>query len=682
MLTPVSDEKEISNPPRISAPTFQENKTHFTVSPETWIAVGILVLTLAAYLQVAWFQFVSFDDPLYITSNPIIQSGLNKESIRYAFTTGDDGSYLPLVWLSHAVCVSVFGTWAGGHHLVNLLLHLANSILLFYFLIKLTKSTGPSACVAFLFALHPLHVESVAWVSERKDVLSTLFWILTSWAYLHYVERPSLRRYTWMIVLFILGLLSKSMLVTLPLTLLLFDVWPLQRIDLQTGWRALGLRMLRLLIIEKAPLLALSLGAAATTLLIQKAIGAVAITSGFPIYFGPGNAGLAITKYLWQAFWPIGLSAFYPFTWSTFPVWKVVWALVFILTISVVCLRNLKDRPYLAVGWFWYLITLLPVVGIIQVGSQSHADRYTYVPLIGIFLMLSWLAGDLIARWQIRRLPILVAGATLLAVMTTLTVAQVVVWRDNVTLFKNALALDIENPAALLHIGDEYFNRGQYQNAYATYHSALKQAPSLYLTYGKIGRALEAMGREALALPYYQHAQRLKPGMLGLDQSVGHILTNLGRYDEAEPYIQKVIQRPEVKRHYYFPTDAFTSYTDWAVILRSRGKLDEAASVLNRVLDQDPNFARARMNLGLTLAMLGHLEDALREMERAVATNPDDAEVVFHLAGTLAALRRFPESKDVLEQLRKKHPESPLVERGFRELERTRQLKAKTAART
>jgi len=652
----------------------------FSISPETWIALGILVLTLAAYLQVMGFHFVTFDDPLYITANPTIQEGMNWKSFRYAFAAREDGSFLPLVWLSHALCVSLFGTWAGGHHLVNLLFHAANSLLLFYFLKKITRSMWPSAAVAILFAIHPLHVESVAWVSGRKDVMSTLFWILTSWAYVHYAERPSLRRYLGMTLLFILGLLSKSMLVTLPLTLLLLDVWPLRRIDWTGASMAARVKALWPLVAEKLPLLALSVGTALITLGINRSVGTMVALNVLPVQHRLANALLTLVKYLQQTFWPWNLSAFYPYTTLSFPVWKVAGALTFLLLVSGACLYNLRRRPYLAVGWLWYLVTLLPVIGVIQVGSQAHADRYTYVSLIGIFVMLCWLAEEFVVRWRITRRWILVTSASLLGILLTLTVAQAVVWRDNLTLFKNAYSLDTDNPVALMNIGDEFLNRNQFQDAYAAYAKALKFSPGLYLTHCKMGSALQEMGRPAEALRYFQNAKRLRPDLLTVDQRIGQTLTRMGRFEEAEPYVQRVMKAAESAWSISDPVDFQASQIDWAVILTSRNRLPEAVQVLEGLLAKHPKYREARMALGLTFFHMGRMEEARVQMEMVREMRPKDPGVLYYLGVVLTRLNRFSEARNTFDQMKVVAPLSPMLQQGVLTLDKAQLLAEQSAA--
>lgn len=659
--------------PQTNNPLSLDNETktrvsRFLVSQETWIAVGILVVILAAYLQVTGFQFVTFDDPLYLTNNPTIQAGLNWKSLRYAFTARVDGSFLPLNWLSHAACASIFGPWAGGHHLVNLLLHGANSVLLFYLLNKMTKSKWPSASVAFLFALHPLHVESVAWISERKDVLSTLFWILTTWAYVRYVERPSTGRYLGAALLFLAGLLSKSMLVTLPLTLLLFDLWPLGRIQWDSPITARA-KALWMLFREKIPLFVLAMLVAFITVRINHGEGNLATLGHISISSRIGNALASIVTYLHQAFWPVDLSIFYPISSAGPSLGRVATSLAILLIISGICLLNLRRKPYLAVGWFWYLITLLPVIGIVQVGLQAHADRYTYVPFIGLFLMLSWLGADLVVRWRIPRRAILMFSASALGILFTLTAAQVVVWRDNLTLFKSALSVDVNNPVALLNIGDEYGRRGRWKDARAAYTQALRFMPGVYLCDLKLGFALEQLGEGADALKHYLHAKTLEPNLLIVDQRIGQLLTRMGRFQEAEPFVKRVVQRTDAQLKPSDGINLFASEIDWAIILNSQKRFPEAIAVLEGVLAQQPKSARAQGTLGLTFRLMGRLDESLRQMRLTAELNPEDPEALFHLGLSYTLLHRFDEARGVFARLKPLHPE--LAEKGLLELQGT-----------
>ena len=646
------------------------------ISIETWIALGILLLTMLVYLQVMEFKFVSLDDPEYISSNATIQGGMSWKALKYAFTTGEDGSYLPLVWLSHAACVSLFGDWAGGHHLINLLLHEANSVLLFLFLRKTTKSLWPSAGVAFLFALHPLHVESVAWVSERKDVLSTLFWILTLMAYVYYVERPSISRYLGMAVLFILGLLSKSMLVTLPLTLLLFDVWPLRRIRRGIGKTVDSLTTWSLLK-EKVPLFVLSFAIGLVTLRTQRGAGALA-SSIYPLHIRLQHSLQTSTEYLRQMVFPLNLGPYYIYPDGSPPISRLVLSLAILLAISLICVLNFRRRPYLAVGWGWYLITLLPVVGIIQVGSQAHADRYTYVPLIGAFLMLCWLAEDLYSRWPIPRMTLIALVGSLLGGMVTLTAAQTVVWRDSETLWRHALTLDPENVVALEQVGDFAMKEERFPEALDAYLKAVKHARS-YILIAKVGDAFDMMGRDAEALHFYQYAlgrhfengQLLMSHPLIVDQRIGSSLTRFGQFDEAEPYVQKVLKASSSgSRKVALGPLQQASLIDWAVILRHRNHLQKSIEALEKVLANDPNYPRARVELGLSYCQMGRDEDAVSQMSKALDITPRQPKVLYPLGIELIHMHRFEEARRIFQRLKDVNPQSPLAQKAFFELEK------------
>ncbi len=628
-----------------------------------WLAVGILVLILATYMQVYRFEFITYDDTIYVTQNPTIQGGLGWPSLRYAFTTGDDGSYLPLVWLSHAACITLFGTWAGGHHLVNVVLHILNSLVLFYFLRRTTGSLWASAGVAYLFALHPLHVESVAWVAERKDVLSTLFWLLATWAYVNYIERPSAWRYLAALILFGMGLLSKSMLVTLPLTLLLLDIWPLRRINWEMPPRA---RMLLAwhLILEKIPFIVLSVGVGLITIFIQHRLGAMATLKAYPLNYRLGNSLLATGIYLKQTFWPLHLSAFYPIYPERLTRWAMVGIGVLLAATTWVAIRKLRDRPYLFVGWFWYLITLLPVVGLLQVGAQAHADRYTYVPLIGIFIMVCFTTEEILSKWNLARVIVLASAASILGVLVTLTVAQVVVWRDNLTLFKNAFTHDGQNPVALLKFGEEYAERGQWQDAYRLFSWALGYWHGDALVYLKVGNALENLGRIEESMAYYKTAQKIAPNDPQVNQKLGHALMATSRFEEAAPYVKAVMAWSGANPANSIDQEA--ARINWAVILMSRGKNPEAAEVLEGVLRLNPKCLIARCNLAKVFDRQGCLEEAHVQMKVALEVAPKDPDLLYRCGMTLVRLRRFDEARTVFDRIKVLVPDSPLSEAGYK----------------
>ncbi|MDI6829611.1 MAG: glycosyltransferase family 39 protein, partial [Armatimonadota bacterium] len=358
------------------------------------ISILLIVITAVAFGQVAGHKFVSFDDSKYVTLNPHIRDGINARSIVWAFTAFRASNWHPLTWLSHALDCQLYGLHnAAGHHITNLVLHIANVVMLFVLLSKITGAVWRSAFVSLLFGVHPLHVESVAWIAERKDVLSTFFWILTLLAYVRYVQYPKTKTYIPVIVFFALGLMSKPMLVTLPFILLLLDYWPLSRITF--GKQSKQSSKITKLIVEKLPILFLAAGSSAMTFIAQRKGGSVATVESFTVGVRVANALVSYVKYIIKMLWPENLAAFYPHPNDTIPIWQVIGAWIVVIGITIFFIRAAKSRPYLIVSWLWYLITLVPVIGFVQVGFQAMADRYTYIPLTGIFLIVTWGISDL-----------------------------------------------------------------------------------------------------------------------------------------------------------------------------------------------------------------------------------------------------------------------------------------------
>src|SRR6476646_4061138 len=363
------------------------------------ILLGLAVVTVGIYAQVIGHQFIALDDPTYIRENPMVNRGVTLAGLAWAFTTFHVANWHPLTWISHMIDFQFLGTNAGGHLLVNALIHVANTLFVFWFLWRTTRARWPSALIAALFALHPLHVESVAWASERKDTLSTFFGLLSLIAYTRYAEAPSIRRYAWVAIMLALGLLAKPMLVTWPFIMLLLDYWPLQR------FRKSEVRsqksVLRGLIIEKIPLLVLVAASAVVTSVAQSHLGAVRTFTEFPITLRLSNALVSYAKYLLLAFWPNDLAVFYPFPKAGIPAWQVIGAALLLIAITAFCFFQRKIRPYLIVGWLWFLGTLVPVIGLVQVGAQSMADRYFYVPSIGLFIAIVFGLADIAERKRI-----------------------------------------------------------------------------------------------------------------------------------------------------------------------------------------------------------------------------------------------------------------------------------------
>lgn len=465
------------------------------------IVAGLSLLAFLAYLPVLGAGFINYDDPFYVTANSRVLPGLSPESIRWAFSTFYNYNWHPVTWLSHMLDVQLFGLNPAWHHLVNLLLHIANSTLLFLLLQRMTNAVWKSACVAALFALHPLHVESVAWISERKDLLSTMFGFLAISAYVEFARSRKAGAYALCALLFGIGLMAKPMLITLPFVLLLLDYWPLGRLGRDNGGEPLPR-----LLLEKLPLAGLSLISVAITFLAQKQGGAMPGGSSIPA--NAGNAVISYAAYIMKMFRPAGLAVFYPFDPAAISAGRVALSLALILLISVLTIRAARQRPWLGVGWLWYLGTLVPVIGFIRIGQQAMADRYTYVPLIGLFIMVVWGGAELAERTPMPRTASAAVMATVLALCALLTYQQAGVWRDSATLFSHALEVTDNNWLAHRNLGNALANRGEFELALGHVSESLRIRPEapeyvsqgwLYLKLRQPALALEA-GRKALAM--------------------------------------------------------------------------------------------------------------------------------------------------------------------------------------
>jgi tetratricopeptide (TPR) repeat protein len=466
------------------------------------IAAAILALVACVFLQVRDFGFVNFDDPSYVSDNVVVRAGLTWRGLSWAFTSFHTGNWHPLTWLSLMLDVQLFGVDPGAHHLVNVALHAANALLLFAVLAAATGSRWRSALVAALFAVHPLHVESVAWISERKDVLSTLFGFACVGAYARYARAPSPGRYAAVAAAFVLSLAAKPMLVTLPLVLLLLDRWPLRR---RERWLAL----LR----EKVPLLLASTASCAVTLVAQRAGGAVATSASLPLPARLENALVSLGSYLWKAVWPAPLAVVYPhpaFTSAGLASSAVVLSAVAVVAISAFAAWQRRARPAIAVGWIWFLVTLLPVIGLVQVGVQAMADRYTYVPLVGPFLAIAWLLPDA-STAGVRRIALGAGCAAAVLAAAVTAYVQTACWRDSFTLFRHALAVTRENYTALRNLGIAHLEQGEVQQGIAALRESLRILPGDAWGWMDLGIGLSAAGDDDGAGAAFGEAYRLRP---------------------------------------------------------------------------------------------------------------------------------------------------------------------------
>jgi protein O-mannosyl-transferase len=505
--------------------------------------MGLLLalVTLLVYLPVGRDGFLVYDDDVYVTGNTMVQKGLTWAGVRWAFTTSHASNWHPVTWLSHMTDCELFGLNAGAHHLVNALIHTANAVLLFALLLRLTGGLWPSLFVAALFAWHPLRVESVAWVSERKDVLSTFFALLTLLAYVAYVSHKTAsatRMYLLCLFLFALGLMSKPMVVSLPFVMLLLDYWPLQRwsrVESRGSSKDAGPALdsrhstLGSLVLEKWPFFLLAAASCVVTFLVQYHGQAVMTLQRFPLHSRMANALIAYERYLGKTFWPSDLAILYPL--PNHLSW--IPALGLVGGVSCLIWRTRRSHPYLLVGWLWFLGTLVPVIGLVQVGVAAMADRYTYFPLVGVFIMLTFGIRDLAGRWQIPKPAITVCAGLVLGSCLLLTASQLRYWRDSETLFVHVLAVTENNHVAHFDLGLALEQKGELTAALAEYRAAEKLAPDMFQIHNNLGHLLNTLGRHEEALAEYRQALLLDPTQPPLHIGSGIVLAELGRFDEA-----------------------------------------------------------------------------------------------------------------------------------------------------
>ncbi|MGA2720922.1 MAG: tetratricopeptide repeat protein [Bryobacteraceae bacterium] len=565
---------------------------------DLWIYVLLAAAVFAIYSQVVHFDFVTFDDPAYVTENPHVQAGLSLAGAAWAFGSSAAGSWFPLTWLSHMLDCQLFGLDGGWHHFTNLWIHALSTLLWFTVLKRITAARSKSALVAFLFGLHPLHVESVAWVCERKDVLSALFCVLTLWAYAGYVARPSRGRYLLTLLLFCLGLMVKPMLVTLPIVLLLLDRWPFRR----------GVRIL-----EKLPFFAASIAVSAVTYLVHRQAGALASFEVVPLAARLENALVSYAVYIFKMVWPVNLAVFYPYSQASLVAPAVVAGIV-IAAITVLVIRVFPRWPYLAVGWLWYLVTLLPVIGLVQAGAQARADRFTYIPMIGVFIALVWGAAEALAAWPRIRLALTAVVCSACLVLTWL---QVGYWRDSISLYQHAIEVTTDNYVARFNLASVLEARGSSAEAVAQLRETVRIRPYFASARAELGQLLARQGQPQEALGELQKAVRLKPDSAEAHFRLGSVLGTLGRTgDAAAEFAETVRLQPENADAHY----------NLGIALAQQDKLPDAAREFSATVRLRPDDVDARFNLGITLGRSGRLDESIVQLSAAVRIKPDFTE--------------------------------------------------------
>ncbi len=592
----------------------------------------VLILgTLLVFGQVRHFAFVSYDDNSYVYENPHVLNGLTGEDVIWAFTTNSSANWHPLTWLSLMLDCQLFGTNPGRMHLVNLLLHLANTLLLFAVLRKITGTLWQSAFVAAAFAIHPMHVESVAWIAERKDVLSTLFLLLTLAAYVSYVKRPGIVRYMLTLLLFALGLLAKPMLVTLPILLLLLDYWPLNRMSILNLQLAIDNRQSSTLnskfsilnsVIEKIPFFALSVASSVITFLVQLSGSAVVHINALPLKDRIANVFLSYARYIGKIFWPQNLAAFYPFDVNRFAFWQVAICVLLLLVISIFVIRFGRNQKYLPVGWFWFVVTLVPVIGLVQVGGQAFADRYTYIPYIGLFIMIAWGLPELLSKWSQRKTALGLSMIISLTALGICTYQQVSHWNNSFTLFSHAIEATQNNYIAYNNLGVTYNSVGRYQDAIDAYKQALTIKPDYAETHFNLGATYGELGRFQDAIESYEQTIKIKPDSAKAYMNLGVTCYKLGRRQDAiKNYKQALRIKPDYAEVYY----------NFGIICYELGRHEDEIKAYKRAVKIKPDYAEAYFNLGVACGELGRRQDAIEAYKQTIKIKPDSVEAHYNL---------------------------------------------------
>ncbi len=501
------------------------------------IVMALLTITvLAVFWQVHKFEFINYDDDKYVNENSHISTGLAWQNIKWVFTNEHASNWHPLTGLSHILDCQLFDLKPGLHHLVNLFWHIANTLLLFIVLRKMTAVTWQSAFVAALFALHPTHVESVAWISERKDVLSTCFWILTMAAYFSYVQKPNAARYILALVLFAMGLMAKPMLVTLPFVLLLLDYWPLDRLDVVNTSRIY--RLLR----EKIPFFILSAISSVITFVVQKSAGAVQQIEVMPLAVRVPNAVVSYGKYILKMIWPTRLAAFYPHPGENLPPWQVLTAIVSLVLITIFIIRFARNYRYLFTGWFWYLGTLIPVIGLVQVGNQALADRYTYISFIGLFIIVAWGTNDLLTSWKYRKVLQPALSIVIVLILSVCSWWQTSYWRNSQTLFEHTLKVTNGNYVAHNNLALALSRQNKLDEALNHIHRALQINPNYFDAYNNLGMVYIKLDRCPEAMQACLQAIKINPANPLPYSNLGVINLRLKQYQQAILNFQKAIR--------------------------------------------------------------------------------------------------------------------------------------------
>jgi len=611
------------------------------------VGLFLVAVVLLVFGQTYWHEFINYDDDWYVYNNPQVTRGLTWQGIGWAFTYSQIGHWHPLTWFSHMLDCQLYGLKAGGHHLTNVLLHAVNAVLLFLILRRMTefrsdKSGGgsapragtlwPSAFVAAVFAIHPLRVESVAWVAERKDVLSGLFFMLTLGAYIRYVRGPSLLiRYLAVLLLFALGLLSKNMLVTLPFVLLLLDYWPLGRLSTVVISRS-TIQTLYPLLIEKFPLFLLSVASCIATSLASEKLP---VSYNMTFLSRLQNGLVSYVIYLLKTILPVELAIPYPIAVQGLSLWKVAGAMLLLTTITLGVLALRKQRPYLLVGWLWYVGMLVPVSGIVQISYYAYADRYTYLPQIGLIVAVVWAIRDLTISWRNRRPILATTAGGVIAVLMVCASIQTSYWRNSESLWRHTLACIPENSRAHNNLANTLIPQGRFDEAINHYQQALRIEPNYFEVHNNLGNALALRSRFGEAMVQYQEALDTDPECLEAHYNLGDALLRTGRYEAALEHFEKALEiNPGFAK----------AHNKLGVTLLQIGRQDEATAEYEKAIEINANFVEAHYNLGVLLALRARLGEAAEHFRKVIKLKPDYADAHGNLANVLVGQYKLDEA--------------------------------------
>jgi protein O-mannosyl-transferase len=628
---PVPHPKTNSSNPKIDTP-------NVAISPRSlsnsWIYLGLAAAIFAVYGQVWGHAFLNYDDPDYVTANALVQGGLTAAGFLSAFASAHASNWIPLTWLSHMLDSQLFGLRSGPQHLMNVAIHALSTLLLYAFLWKATEARWRSVFVAFMFALHPLHVESVAWIAERKDVLCGLFWMLTFLAYLKYVERRSVGHSAVVALMVACALMAKPMAVTLPLVLLLLDIWPLRRFEREK---------LTALAIEKIPLIALAIGSAIVTYVVQESTGAVSGTDKIAMINRVANAFASYFTYFVEFVWPSNLAVFYPYPES--PQWILAAAgIAALAVITVFVIHQFRERPYFAVGGMWYSVTLLPVIGLVQVGAQAHADRYMYLPMIGLSIAIVWGLTDWFKGKGWSQTALAAGTAAVCATWAIVTFINLDDWRDSIALFERAIEVTDRNAIAYNNLGSALWDQGRLPEALPQFEMAVRIQPQAPEKQDNLGSALTAAGRFEEAQVHLERALQLSPDFAKAHVDLALAFTRQGKIGDATAhYLTALRLQPDNPEAHY----------GIAGILAQQGRMQEALphfqKALPHMIDElkkKPDSLEGHYNLGTVYALMGRTDEAIVEFTSAVRLGPDDPESRFNLATALASRSRTSEAAD------------------------------------